>query len=220
MVRFDSETSLHGASIRGPRGQNGPLLVRRQIAVIDDVHGMTECGGWMQQLSHLQVRCSSAYPRASAEAVRKCLLQKSFHGTPALRSIDARYTPVQGPTDALQAACGSGQYWRDGARRRSRFPSIMITPSGFRQPWHVRWIATDKVCRPGDSEGRRPVRTKPRGSRRSIRASSVRQASAAMGRTLLHDASDAQDARIARFSAVVRAVWHTTSFGCSKAVPG
>src|ERR1051325_2521866 len=36
------------------------------------------------------------------------------------------------------------------------------------------------------------------------------------GQEAMADASDAQDARMARFSAVVRPVWDTTSFGCSK----
>lgn len=40
------------------------------------------------------------------------------------------------------------------------------------------------------------------------------------GQDAIAEASDAQDARMARFSAVVRPVWHTTSFGCSKTVPG
>jgi len=40
------------------------------------------------------------------------------------------------------------------------------------------------------------------------------------GHDAIADASDAQDARIARFSARLRPGWETTSCGCSNAVPG
>src|SRR5689334_4106708 len=70
-----------GASICGPGRQNCPLLVRRQIAVVDDVQGMIECVGRVQQRSHFKRRPSSVDARQSrGEAVGERLSQKSFHG--------------------------------------------------------------------------------------------------------------------------------------------
>jgi hypothetical protein len=40
------------------------------------------------------------------------------------------------------------------------------------------------------------------------------------GQGAIADASDAQEARIARFSAVVRPAWHKTSLGCPNTVLG
>ena len=40
------------------------------------------------------------------------------------------------------------------------------------------------------------------------------------GHDAIADASEAQEARIARFSARLRLGWETTSRGCSNAVPG
>jgi hypothetical protein len=40
-------SSLHRAGVRGPRSENGPLFVERQIRIVDDVRWMVECLGGM-----------------------------------------------------------------------------------------------------------------------------------------------------------------------------
>lgn len=40
------------------------------------------------------------------------------------------------------------------------------------------------------------------------------------GQDVIADASEAHDARMARFSERLRVGWETTSFGCSNALPG
>jgi hypothetical protein len=40
-------SSLNRAGVRGPRSENGPLFVKRQIRIVDDVRWMLECLGGM-----------------------------------------------------------------------------------------------------------------------------------------------------------------------------
>ena len=50
------------AVIREPGGQDGPLLVRGEIGIIEDIQGMLKGAGRMQELRQLQWRCASICP--------------------------------------------------------------------------------------------------------------------------------------------------------------
>src|SRR6185312_11664594 len=105
-------------------------------------------------------------------------------------------------------------------RNRSRFSWLINTPARF----HAAIARSVDRNRYGFPPG--GLRGPPSTSHKASRISSIDTGflipagERREGQDAIADASDAHEARTARFSAVVRAGCVATSFGCSKTVPG
>jgi hypothetical protein len=62
MARVQVGAIVAEAVIREPEGQDGPLLVRGEIWIIEYIQGMLKSTGRMQELRQLQWRCSPICP--------------------------------------------------------------------------------------------------------------------------------------------------------------